>query len=154
MCDQIVELVSEFFVLYCKSVAFPELAIPAVITLKRFTKRSNISKFNRQLLTLLDKIDANAKFIEQKRANIDFGPTNRDQVNNFLKDLDWQKTPLGSYVVVQRQVRAEKLAILRESQEQDANDGNESDQVELADFKDEPEQLSESEEEDEDEEME
>lgn len=154
VCDQIVELVSEFFVLYCKSVAFPELAIPAVITLKRFTKRSNISKFNRQLLTLLDKIDANAKFVEAKRANIDFGPTNRDQVNNFLKDLDWQKTPLGAFVVVQRQVRAEKLAILRESQEQDANDGNESDQVELADFKDEPEQLSESEDEElDDEEM-
>lgn len=154
VCDQIVELTSEFFVLYCKSVAFPELAIPAVITLKRFTKRSNISKFNRQLVTLLDKIDANAKFIEQKRANIDFGPTNRDQVNNFLKDLDWQKTPLGSYVVVQRQVRAEKLAILRESQEQDKMDGNESDEVELADFKDDPVEMSESEEEDEDEDME
>lgn len=159
VCDQIVELTAEFFVLYCKSVAFPELAIPAVITFKRFTKRSRISKFNRQILTLLDKIEANSKFIEQKRSNIDFGPTNRDQVNNFLKDTDWQKTPLGSYVVVQRQVRAEKLTILRESQEMDnANggaDGYESDDINLADLKDDADEDDDDEDDDdEDEDME
>lgn len=115
VCDQVVDLLGEFFALHSKSVAFPELAIPTIITLRRFTKRSKNVKFNKQLLRLVERLEENSKFIQQKRNKVNFGPKNISLVSVFLKDFDWEKTPLGSYVVVQRQVREERLKLLRES---------------------------------------
>lgn len=119
VCEQLVELVAEFFGLYCKSIAFPELAIPAIVQFKSFTKKNKKNiKFNRQLQRLLEKLDENSKLVSSKRSNVDFGPTNRTQVNAFLKDYDWQKTPMGALVTVQRQVAEERARILRESLEE------------------------------------
>lgn len=115
VCEQFVELTGEFFVLYSKSISFPELATPVTISLRRYIKQSKNVKFNKQLSNLVEKLNQNAKFIEQKRANVEFGPTNRVEVNRFLQDLSWEKTPLGAYVVVQRDVKEEKMRILRES---------------------------------------
>lgn len=116
VCEQIIDLLGEFFVLHCKSIAFPELAVPVSIALKRFTKRNTKNgKFNKQILRFVERLEANSKFIQQKRSKVEFGPTNRAEVAVFLKDYEWQKTPLGSYVVVQRQVREERLKLLREA---------------------------------------
>jgi nucleolar complex protein 2 len=119
LCEQFVDLTSEFFALYSKSIAFPELSTPAILALRRFTKKSRNAKFNKQLQQLLEKLNANAAFITSKRSNVEYGPTNKAEVQLFLKDLDWEKTPLGQYVVVQRQMKEEKLRILREALAED-----------------------------------
>lgn len=131
VCDQVVDLLGEFFALHSKSVAFPELSIPVVITLRRFTKRSNNVKFNKQLLRLVERLEENSKFIQQKRNKIEFSPKNRAQVSVFLKEYDWQKTPIGSYVVAQRQVREERLKMLREAALDGNNDDNEKKATDL-----------------------
>ena len=120
LCDELIDLVGEFFVLHCKSLAFPELAVPAIITFKRFTKKSKNAKFNKQIQRLIERLEENSKFVQQKRKDVAFGPTDTEQVAAFLKDdIAWENTPLGSYVVVQRQVKAEKAKILRDSLEAD-----------------------------------
>lgn len=115
LCEQFVELTSEFFSLYSKSIAFPELATPAILSLRRFTKKSRNAKFNKQLQQLIEKLNANATFITSKRANVEYGPTNKAEVQLFLKDHPWEKTPLGQYVIVQRQLKDEKMRLLKES---------------------------------------
>lgn len=121
VCDQIIDLLGEFFSLHCKSIAFPELAIPVIISLRRFTKRSKNAKFNKQISRLVERLEENSKFIQRMRNKVNFGPTNRAEVSVFLKDLDWEKTPVGGYVVVQRQVREERLRLLREASLEDDN---------------------------------
>ncbi|SCU89451.1 LAFA_0E18140g1_1 [Lachancea sp. 'fantastica'] len=139
--EQFVELVCEYFVLYCKSVSFPELTTPAYIGLRRYVKASKNSKFNKQVSNVLEKIRQNSEYILNKRSEIDFGPTNRGEVERFLNDVPWNKTPLGSYVQVQREVKEEKVKILRESLEEEdeqearrqpVSDG-EDDDVEMSD---------------------
>lgn len=115
VCEQFVDLASEYLVLYCKSISFPELATPVTISLRRYIKTSKNVKFNKQLSQLVEKLNQNAEFIQQKRSTVEFGPTNRVEVNRFLKDLSWEKTPLGGYVHVQREVKEEKARIMRES---------------------------------------
>ncbi|GME73916.1 unnamed protein product [Ambrosiozyma monospora] len=115
LIEQFIELTSEFFVLYCKSVSFPELITPAVITLRRYMKKSTNAKFSKQLANLVDKLNSNGKFIEQKRSTIEYGPSNKAEVAKFLQDIEWDKTPLGAYVATQRAVREAKLKVLRES---------------------------------------
>ncbi|RLV95433.1 Nucleolar complex protein 2 [Spathaspora sp. JA1] len=119
LCEQFIELTSEFFGLYSKSIAFPELVTPAILTLRRFTKKSSNVRFNKQLHQLVEKLNSNATFISSKRSNVEYGPSNKTEVQLFLKDFDWEKTPLGQYVVVQRQTKEEKLRLLKESMEQE-----------------------------------
>lgn len=141
LAEQFVELLGEFYVLYCKNVSFPELTSPAIIALRRYIKSSKNVKFNKQLSNTIEKLTQNSQFIENKRSELDFGPTNRAQVDQFLSDLSWEKTPLGSYVSVQREVREEKARILRESmaeeedeEEKNTNRGDVSDMdVEMSD---------------------
>ncbi|OVF05180.1 putative mRNA-binding ribosome synthesis protein [Clavispora lusitaniae] len=127
--EQFLELTSEFFVLYCKNIAFPELVTPAILSLRRFIKKSKNLKFNKQLQQLIDKLNANATFITTRRANVEYGPSNKAEVQLFLKDEAWDSTPLGQYVVVHRKVREERMRLLKEAileeenAKNNANDG-------------------------------
>ena len=67
----------------------------------------------------MQKLEANAKFIEERRAKVDFAPKDRAQVDAFLRDFDVAKTPLGAYVVGQRKARAERAKMLEEARKDD-----------------------------------
>ncbi|KAI1657792.1 Noc2p family protein [Daldinia decipiens] len=161
--EQVVELFSEYFVLWSISIAFPEFALPVIIMLKRWLKQSrkktggnNNSKVRAGLVLLVQKLEANVKFIEGKRAKVDFAPRDRSQVDAFLKDFDWEKTPIGAYVVAQRKAGAEKANMLeqarkederkRKEEEQEALEENaarlEKEDEEMEDFDDEDEESS------------
>ncbi|KAH7319140.1 Noc2p family-domain-containing protein [Rhexocercosporidium sp. MPI-PUGE-AT-0058] len=124
--EQVAELLSEFFVLWSTSIAFPELALPVIVMLKRWLKdagnkstgNKNI-KVNSVFILLMQKIEANAKFIEQHRAKVEFAPNNRAGVDNFLKGFDWEKTPLGAFVYGQRKQREEKAKLLEEGRREE-----------------------------------
>ncbi|CAK7913969.1 nucleolar complex protein 2 [[Candida] anglica] len=134
LCEQFIELASEFFVLYTKNIAFPELATPAILSLRRFTKKSKNVRFNKQLQQLVEKLTSNSEFITVKRSNVEYGPSNKHEVQAFLNDVAWDKTPLGQYVVVQRQAKEEKLRILQEALEEDkARAEQEKEQAEESD---------------------
>lgn len=144
--EQIVDCIIEFFGLHAKSIAFPELAVPCVLTLKRYARRRDRLtttapekggkkggkkgktqenfRFQKQLLEAVEKIEANSKFIEEKRKNVEFSPTSFEMVDAFLRDFPWENTPLGQYLTVQREVREEKLRILRESLMDEKDDGD------------------------------
>ncbi|KHN93983.1 putative protein family UPF0120 [Metarhizium album ARSEF 1941] len=124
--EKIVELLSEFFLLWSTSIAFPELALPVIIHLKRWLKQARSknqgnknAKLISQLVTLVQKLEANAKFIEERRAKVDFAPKDRTQVDAFLKDFDVAKTPLGAFVVSQRKVREEKSKMLEQARKEE-----------------------------------
>jgi nucleolar complex protein 2 len=172
--DQVVELLAEFFVLWSRSVAFPEFALPAVISLKRWLKESRKpgkgnknGKMAAGLVLLVQKIEANAKFVEEKRAKVEFAPKDRAQVDAFLKDLEWERTPLGAFVVSQRKLREERQRMVEEARKEEdrkrkeeerealeGGDEGESGDEDGEEEEDEVEEEEEDEDEDEDEEEE
>lgn len=125
--EQVVELLSEYFALWSTNVAFPEFALPAVIMLKRWVKEARKvggtgnrnSKLVSAVVLLVQKVEANARFIEGKRASVEFAPNHRAQVDAFLKDFEWEKTPIGAFVVGQRKQRAEKAKMMEEARKED-----------------------------------
>lgn len=119
LSEQLIDLLSEYFVLYSKSVSFPELVSPVIISLRRYIKTSGNIKLNKQLSNIVEKLNQNSKYIEDKRSDVDFSPSNKTEVNRFLNEVSWEKTPLGAYVVVQREVKEEKARLMRESLEED-----------------------------------
>ncbi|KAI0857026.1 Noc2p family-domain-containing protein [Xylaria cubensis] len=136
--EQIVDLFAEYFVLWSTNIAFPEFALPVVIMLKRWLKQSrkkasgnNNGKLRSGLVLLVQKLEANAKFIEGKRAKVDFAPRDRAQVDAFLKDFPWEKTPVGAYVVAQRKAGAEKAKMMEEARKEDERKRKEEEQEAL-----------------------
>lgn len=125
--EQVVELLSEFLVLWAKNIAFPELALPVLVLIKRWLKDvgphskhpNQNTKLSAAVLLLVQKVEANTKWIELARAKVDFSPNNRAGVDGFLKDTEWQKTPLGAFVVGQRKQREVKEKILEDARREE-----------------------------------
>jgi nucleolar complex protein 2 len=117
--EQVTELLCEFFVLWCTSIAFPELALPVIIMLKRWLKEAGNKgsgnkngKVNSGLVLLVQKLEANGKWIEDRRSKVDFAPNNRAGMEGFLKGYEWEMTPLGAFAVGQRKQREEKARLM------------------------------------------
>lgn len=124
--EQVGELLSEFFVLWSKHIAFPELSVPVVVALKRWLKQVSArnggnknAKINQMILLLVQKVEANARWIEERRLNVSYTPRNRTEVETFLKDVGWEETPLGAFVKTQRKLREERAAMVEEGQREE-----------------------------------
>lgn len=141
VAEQVQELFAEFFGLWAKNIAFPELALAVVVMLKRWLKDvsnrgggNKNQKVNGMISLLIQKIEANSRLIEEKRAKVDFAPNNRKEVDNFLHDLEWEKTPIGAFLVGYRRTKAEKAKLVEEARAQESrrekDDRAEDDEVE------------------------
>ena len=132
---ELAELMAEFFNVWGKHIAFPELALPPIAFLKRWLKSSTTtpSKPNDQKATskrrqrggntkihsaialVVQKLEMNSSFIEGKRRDVRFGPTDQEEVEGFLRDLSWEDTPLGGFVVGERRRKDEREKVLKDS---------------------------------------
>ncbi|KAK4627904.1 Nucleolar complex protein 2 [Fulvia fulva] len=129
VAEQVQELLSEFFVMWAKNIAFPELALPVIVMLKRWLKEVNQrghgksgnknQKVNGMVQLLVQKIEANSRWIEERRAKVEFAPNDRKGVDGFLADISWKKTPIGAYVVGQRNTRDEKAKVVEEGRKEE-----------------------------------
>ncbi|KAE9368727.1 Noc2-domain-containing protein [Stipitochalara longipes BDJ] len=124
--EQVADLLSEFFVLWSTSIAFPELALPVIVMLKRWLKEVNSkgsgnknNKINSGILLVIQKLEANGKWIEERRSKVDFAPNDRAGVEGFLKGFEWEKTPLGAFVAGQRKQREEKARLMEEGRREE-----------------------------------
>jgi nucleolar complex protein 2 len=77
------------------------------------------AKINSFIALLVQKLEANSRWVEEKRSKIDFAPNNRAGVEGFLKDVEWEKTPLGAYVAGQRKSRDQKAKMLENARKTD-----------------------------------
>ncbi|KAK4045973.1 Nucleolar Complex 2 protein [Microbotryomycetes sp. JL201] len=118
--EEVVYLLSEYYGALALSIALPELVLPGIVSLKRHAKKTPSPRLASQLKSLVDKLEAQSKWIEQRRENVDFAPTKRDKVDRFLAGEERDSTPLGAFVKIQRKVKEQKRATLeRAAQGQD-----------------------------------
>ncbi|ODV92435.1 hypothetical protein CANCADRAFT_23235 [Tortispora caseinolytica NRRL Y-17796] len=130
--DQLAELYGEYFVLYCKSIAFPELVIPTTLATRRFIKRNKDVRVNKTLQAVIERLENNSKYILSKRQEVSFSPSNQNQVLSFLDDVEWETTPLGKFIVNKRQIKEEQQRLLREALK-DASDDEGDEDMDLDD---------------------
>ena len=112
LADEVVYLLVEYYAALSRSIAFPELALPAIVQLKRHSKKTGQAKLGSMVKVLVEKLESNARYVESKREGIEFGPGKRDQVERFLRDDSAESTPLGGYLRVQRKIRDQKRVTL------------------------------------------
>ncbi|PGH26484.1 hypothetical protein AJ80_01798 [Polytolypa hystricis UAMH7299] len=124
--EEVAELLSEFFILWTKNIAFPELSLPVVVMLKRWLKEASSrtsgnknAKVNQGIGLLVQKIEANSRWIEERRSKVTFAPRDRAEVETFLKEVEWEATPLGAFVKTQRAQRSERAKMLERSRREE-----------------------------------
>ncbi|CAG8458837.1 11287_t:CDS:10 [Funneliformis caledonium] len=112
VCEELTELLLEYYASFCLSIAFPELIIPAVFQIKRFIKASKNFKINKKFQQLVLKLEENGKFIEQHRKNVEFGPGDIEKAKSFLRDVSKDSTPLGSYANTLRKLKEQRRKLM------------------------------------------
>ncbi|KAF2483732.1 Noc2p family-domain-containing protein [Neohortaea acidophila] len=130
--EQVQELLAEFLVLWSKNIAFPELSLPVTVMLKRWLKDVNSREFgkgnknprvNGMVSLVVQKAEANAKWVEERRAKVEFAPNDRKGVEAFLREVEWEKTPIGAFVVGLRRTKEEKEKVLEQARRDEEKKG-------------------------------
>ncbi|KAL8849595.1 MAG: hypothetical protein Q9221_005422 [Calogaya cf. arnoldii] len=142
--EQLVELMAEVFGIWAKHIAFPELMLPPVVHLKRWLKTvssstksktpngiktapdkgkgNKNSRLTSSVTLLIQKLESNARWIEERRRHVDFGPSNREGVEGFLRDISIEDTPLGAFVEGLRRKSDDREKMLERAREAEGTD--------------------------------
>uniref|UniRef100_A0A1A9WKS9 Uncharacterized protein n=1 Tax=Glossina brevipalpis TaxID=37001 RepID=A0A1A9WKS9_9MUSC len=95
--EQVFALCLEYLAFESSSLAFSDLVVPAVVALKAYLKVCRNANYSRKIKQLLDKIQENAKFVEQERAKINFTLKDLSQVQIWETKIRNKGTPLNIY---------------------------------------------------------
>ena len=111
-------------------ISFPEIAVPALAQIKTFLKKCKIAKYSKKLKVVLDQIQENSKFVQDKRSKVTFGVKDLDQIATFEAHLKVEGTPLLKYYETFKSIKAkEKLTQTNEeSSKKDENDDSDDDE--------------------------
>lgn len=88
------------------SVAFPEIIVPIVDTMRKAAKIAQKGKGKGKgvstVKALVERIEESAKWVEDKRRGISFGPGKMEEVENWQSGVKIEETPLGKYARILR----------------------------------------------------
>ncbi|KAN0065419.1 Nucleolar Complex 2 protein [Thecaphora frezii] len=152
--DQVAEetcfLLTEFLASQSRSIAFPEMTIPATVQIKRGLKTYTNPKLVAALKNLLDKVAQNSVWIQKRRDQVEFAPNDSAALEKFANDLNGdgaaKETPLEVALRLAKKVRDQKKKLLAQhelvvddGESGSDNDHDEDDQDEKMDEDDDDE---------------
>lgn len=114
LAEEFAFVLHEFLATQARSIAFPELVIPIVVQLRRVLKTGHSARLAESLRTVLDKVQQNAAWIEQRRQGIEFAPRDHAQVARFLAN-EPAEAPLQAALRLARKVRAQRQKLLEQT---------------------------------------
>jgi len=91
-----ISLLTDFYSIHAYNIAFPELIIPTVFTLKKIAKKSGSPVQGTRISSLLEKLYANADCIKEKRSKETFAPHELTKVDRFLLEEQQNSTAFTS----------------------------------------------------------
>ena len=122
LIDELAFHLLDAFASVALNIAFPEMVVPALVLLKRHSKRTTNAKLGTTLKALCERIEAQRDWIAARRAKVEFAPANTDQVDRFLADQDVGATPLGGHLRRERKLRDQRQAMLERAARDEGDD--------------------------------
>ncbi|KAJ3486413.1 hypothetical protein NLI96_g4256 [Meripilus lineatus] len=107
------------------SVAFPEIVVPIVLTLRKAAKGGKAQPWKSKevgtVKSLVERLEETAKWVQFKRKGLSFSPKRLDEVEEWERDIrelvERNETPLGKYVKVQRKAREKRRMLIEKARE-------------------------------------
>ncbi|KAF8556773.1 Noc2-domain-containing protein [Imleria badia] len=100
------------------SIAFPEITVPIVVSLRKTlktaksTSKGGAHKQVEVVKALVERIEESAKWMEEKRKGVRFGPGTLSDVETWEANLRIEDSPLAKYVKVQRKARVKRKTLV------------------------------------------
>jgi nucleolar complex protein 2 len=95
------------------SIAFPELVVPIVASLRRALKTTRSgATMSATVKTLVERIEESARWISQRRVGVTFAPGNTAAVGHWEADLELDEAPLIKYTRVLRKTREKQRKLV------------------------------------------
>ncbi|KAJ3557488.1 hypothetical protein NM688_g1451 [Phlebia brevispora] len=98
------------------SVGFPEIVVPVVAAMRRAVKAAQKGKGKGKeavtVKTLVERIEESAKWVDDKRRGISFGPGRMQEIEAWETGVKIEETPLGKYVRVLRKAREKQRKLI------------------------------------------
>ena len=85
--DQFYELVMLYLIQYAHHVTFPELVYPLILKCKKFIKVCKVQNFVKIIRGLLEKVQENVNFVEERRQKIGLNVKDNKQIVCKRDDL-------------------------------------------------------------------
>lgn len=114
LADEYTHVLLEFLALQARSIALPELVLPLVVQLRRLLKGSPNPRLAESVRPLLDKMLANAQWIETRRRGVEFAPRDHAAADAFLES-DTSEAPLQAALRLANKVRAQRRRLLEQT---------------------------------------
>lgn len=95
--DHIFELLLEFFSIHAHSIAFPEVALPAVLRLRKFIKTTSVPKYRKQFKQLVDKIEETSTEVTNRRSKVSFSPKDLEEVERWTAQYRQQPNSIVKF---------------------------------------------------------
>lgn len=80
-----IELLAGHFSQWSHHISFPEVATIPLILLKRFHERTTLENMKRPVKRLIDQVEQNCQFIQIRRDEVAFSPSDLESVDSFLQ---------------------------------------------------------------------
>ena len=108
--EELVYLLGEYHAAISAQIAFPEMVLPVLITLRRHLKKGSAGspKVQAGFKVLIEKLESTQKWVESKRRNVGFSPKDRGELVKWSESVRGEDTPLGGWMKVQRKVREKR----------------------------------------------
>lgn len=133
--ENLYELTVEYLAQMSSSVAFPELVLPATVQLREFAKKCKVANYNKKVRQLLEKIEENYKFIEERRKNCGVALGDTAGLNRLEEKWREQGTPCARFYEQWSKLRSKKQDTAADRRElkklpESASDSGEEQEVE------------------------
>ncbi|KAK0437025.1 Noc2-domain-containing protein [Armillaria borealis] len=105
------------------SIAFPEIVIPILVTLRKSLKAARVGSGSGKDLgvikTLIERVEESARWVESRRKNLKIAPARQGDVDAWQDEAKSKvgDSPLARYVKVQRKAREKRRELVEKARE-------------------------------------
>ncbi|KAG8802907.1 Nucleolar Complex 2 protein [Serendipita sp. 398] len=126
--DEVIYLLSEWGAGVQNSIAFPELIVPVLVSLKRCIKITKQSghrgkgsgsggdeRPTKAIKTLIERLEEGREWVQERRKHVGFAPNDRSQVDKWQNAVKVGETPVGKYAAVLKKTRERNRKLLEKA---------------------------------------
>nr|SVE75640.1 EOG090X02MG [Daphnia hispanica] len=126
--DAIIDLLYDHLLetLNCQShsSAFPEIALPVILQLKHFIKKSTMANYTKKMKQLVEKVQETVQFVEKQRSQVHFDLADTKAVLALENQIKQSGTPLTNYHSSWKKMRDREMAIKIAKKPENDRDAN------------------------------